>query len=360
MSVPVRVGIVGFGGSARSIHAPLIDSVAGLDLVAVVPTSDRAREAVAGSPDLTVVPSIGQLVDEGVRLAVIATPDVAHVENVQEALAAGMDVVVEKPIAGTLEGARQIAEAAEGSGRLVIPFQNRRWDSDFLTVRRLLDDNAVGGPIRFESRMSRFAPRIGPNWRDKRRMGMLDGRLADLGSHLVDQAFVLFGPISRLYAEVRIQRPHAVANDDCFVAFEHESGVMTHLHMTALSAPRLPRFRLQGLNGGYIKYGDDPQQASLNDGLRPGSPGWGIEAALEAGTLTTESGDRLILSERGDWSAFYRGVHASLANGLPSPVRITDAVEVLRVLDAADRSSRERQVVELDPVQPPAELTSTT
>ncbi len=346
MSAPVRVGLVGFGGSARTIHAPLIRAVSGLDLVAVVPTSQRATEAARQAPGLTIVPSIAQLADEGVELAVIATPDIVHVEHAEAALGAGLDAVVEKPVAATLDGARRIAAAAESTGRTVIPFQNRRWDSDYLTVRRLIADDLVGRPIRFESRLSRFAPEVGPNWRDKRREGMLDGRLADLGSHLVDQATALFGAVDAVYAEVKFQRPKAVANDDCFVVLEHASGVTTHLHMTALSAPRLPRFRVQGLAGGFLKFGADPQQDALGAGGTPADVGWGVEAAEDAGILTTTGGDRAIVSERGDWTAFYRGVADAVRTGAPPPVALADAIETVRLLEAADRSARRREVVD--------------
>lgn len=342
--VPVRIGLIGFGGSARTIHAPLIHSVPGLDLVAAMPTTAGARKRLQGAR-MTVVTTVDQLVDLGVEVAVVATPDVAHVEGANAAIAAGLDVVVEKPLAPTSAGARALQAAATAAGVRVVPFQNRRWDSDFLTVRRVLAEGAIGAPIRFESRLTRWSPQVGTNWRDERRPGTLDGRLADLGAHLVDQAVELFGAVTEVYAEIDAVRPGATANDDCFVALRHRSGVLTHLHMSAVSAAHLPRMRVQGLDGAFVKYGQDPQQDALSAGRSPSEDGWGCERDEDAGTLTTIDAERRVPSERGDWAAFYRGIRAMRAEGAPPPVAVGDAVAVLSILEAAERSSRDRAVV---------------
>jgi scyllo-inositol 2-dehydrogenase (NADP+) len=344
---PVRVALIGFGGSARTIHLPLIRAVPELQLAAVVPTSDgaRVRTLAAGLP---VVSAIDELPEHGVDLAVVATPDVAHLADAEQALAAGLDVVVEKPVAATLADAETLQRSAQRAGRRIVPFQNRRWDSDFLTVRRLLAEGALGRPVRFDSRLTRWSPTIGPNWRDQRREGTLDGRLADIGAHLVDQAIVLFGPVASVYAEIETVRPGAVANDDCFIALRHESGVLSHLHMSSLSAPRLPRLRLQGLTGAYVKYGADPQQDALGAGGDPAAGDWGLEDPADAGVVTTDH-DAVATSERGDWTAFYRGVAAMQLDGAAPPVALDDAIDTLRVLDAAARSGRERGVVTVPP-----------
>jgi scyllo-inositol 2-dehydrogenase (NADP+) len=352
----VRVGLIGFGGSARTIHVPLIRSVRELNLVAAIPTTDAARER-AVEAGVSVVDTVQHLVDLGVEVAVIATPDVAHVAGAEAAMAAGLDVVVEKPVAPTVKAAKKLELTATWSGLRVVPFQNRRWDSDCLTVRRLLREQAVGQPIRFESRLTRWSPTVSSNWRDQHRPGTLDGRLADLGAHLVDQAMVLFGPVEEVYAEIDSVRPGAVANDDCFVSLRHDSGVLTHLHMSAVSAARLPRMRLQGLGGSYLKYGSDPQQDALASGRTPGEADWGRERDEEAGTLTTADAEHAVISERGDWGAFYRGIAAMRAHGAPAPVALGDAIAVLRVLEAAQASARDRCVVGLQLIDPePKEL----
>ncbi len=346
-TAPVRAALLGYGGSARRIHRPLLTATDGIELVAAIPTSDRARESLADTaPGVRPVSRVADLASEGVELVVVATPDVAHRDGAQEALEAGFGVVVEKPLAATVEDAQELVRLAQPSGLFLASFQNRRWDSDFLTVRRLLNADVLGAVIRFESRISRWSPTVGGTWRDKRRHGTLDGRLGDLGAHLVDQAYALFGPVSRVYGEVETQRPGAVANDDVFLALQHESGVISHLHMTAVSAARLPRMRVQGLAGAYVKYGFDPQQEQLYSGETPGAPGWGVEPTSEEGVLAGSDGESRVPTEPGDWREFYRAVVRSLRHGSPFPVRPEESVEVLRILRAGAQSAADGRLVD--------------
>lgn len=345
---PVRVALVGYGGSARTIHEPLIRSVDGLELSAVVPTGSGAAAVAAQERGLRMLPDIGALADGGIDVAVVTTPDVAHVNDVLAALEAGVHVVAEKPLAATVADGERLAAAAAAAGLRLIPFQNRRWDGDFRTVQKLLSEDVVGRPVRFDSRLTRWSPRVGRTWRDQRREGTLDGRLADIGAHLVDQAIVLFGAVSAVYAEIRAARPSATANDDCFVALHHRDGVVSHLHMSSISSADLPRLRLQGLGGAFVVHDDDPQMPALSEGHRPGDAEWERRIAAGVGQLSGTGADGSVRLLPGDWAAVYRGVRATIAENAPVPVEVDDAVQVLRVLDAAARSARERTVVTVD------------
>lgn len=340
----IKTGFIGYGGSAQRIHTPLIQAVPELDLVAVVPTSDRARAAAADA-GLAVAETPAALAELGVRLAVIATPDGAHAQNIEEALDAGLDLVVEKPITARSDDAERLVARARDEHRLLVPFQNRRWDNGLLTVRRLIDSGKLGTVVRFYARISRWSPDIGATWRDQARPGTLDGRLADIGSHLVDQAYHLFGPVETVYAEVNRFRAGAPVNDDAFLVLRHTSGVISHLAMGSLFAPPQPSYIVQGLDGGYSKMSDDPQMTELAGGVQPSSDGWGRYPDAEPGVYVGRDGvPTVVPNEPADWADFYRGVAAAL-DGAPAPVDPADAVAVLHILEAAARSGQENAVV---------------
>jgi len=224
-------------------------------------------------------------------------------------------------------------------------FQNRRWDGDFLTVRRLLSDDELGRVLRFESRFERWRPEVGTSWREN--ADDAGGLLFDLGTHLVDQAVQLFGPVQAVYAELELRRPRAEVDDDDFVALEHAGGVRSHLWMSSVAAQRGARFRVLGDRAAYTKHGLDVQEDSLRAGGSPAEPGWGEEPEDRWGRLGAGEDLRSVPTEPGNYGAFYEAVAASVRNGGPPPVEPIDAVEVLELLEAARRSSRDRKVVPL-------------
>jgi len=316
--------------------------VAGLDLVAVV-TSDPARRAraAAGHPQVTLLAHADELWAGGVDLdlAVVAAPNRAHAPVARAALDAGLAVVVDKPLAPTAVEGRRLVDEAAGRGLLLTVFHNRRWDGDFLTVRRLLDSGALGTPWRFESRFERWRP--GPPadaWRERADPMEGGGVLLDLGSHLVDQALVLLGPARSVYAEVARRRPGAQVDDDVFVALEHTSGACSHLWASSVTARPGPRFRVLGSKAGYEVWGMDPQEEALKRGERPGGADWGLAPPSRWGTLGAGDQVEPVPTEAGDYRHFYEGVVASLRDGAPPPVDPLDAVRTLEVLDAARAS----------------------
>ncbi|MEU3406792.1 Gfo/Idh/MocA family oxidoreductase [Streptomyces sp. NPDC006670] len=359
---PLRVALVGYGLAGSVFHAPLVSATEGLVLDTVV-TSDPGRQAQAreAHPGVRVAASADELwgrtgdAEDPLDLVVIASPNKTHVPLATAALTAGLPVVVDKPLAATAAEARELAALAERTGTFLSVFQNRRWDNDFLTVRRLLADGELGEVQRFESRYERWRPQLKGGWRESGAPEEIGGLLYDLGSHVVDQALVLFGPAVRVYAETDTRRPGAQTDDDTFIAITHANGIRSHLYVSATAAQLGPRFRVLGSRAGYVKYGLDPQEAALREGLRPGGtggPAWGEEpehlwGRLGSGESPLTGGGDPVPTVPGDYPAFYAAVAEALRTGGPAPVTADEAAHCLAVLEAARVSSREGVAVAL-------------
>ncbi|HEY0779497.1 MAG TPA: Gfo/Idh/MocA family oxidoreductase [Gemmatirosa sp.] len=350
----LRVGVVGFGLGGSVFHAPLVAATPGLELTAVV-TRDPGRRAAAEAayPGVRVVATPEALWDGGglapVDLVVVTTPNATHLPLAEAAIAAGRHVVVDKPVAPTAAGARRLGDLARAAGVVLVPFHNRRWDGDFLTVQTLATDGALGEVHRFESRFDRWRPTARAGWKEAAGAGAATGLLYDLGVHLVDQALVLFGAARAVYAERDRRRAgDAAVDDDCFVALTHVSGVRSHLMASALAGQPGARFRVSGSAGAYVKFGLDPQEAALAAGGRPGARVWGEEPEAAWGTLGAGEQGRRVRTEAGAYERFYAGVRDAIREGAAPPVSIEDAVAGLAVIEAALRSSREGVVVRME------------
>jgi len=346
-----RTAVIGFGLGGAVFHAPLVASTPGLHLASIV-TSNTERRAKAereypGVGVLHGAERLWELAEEH-DLVVITTPNRSHVPLALAALDAGMAVVVDKPFAPTSAEARHVMEVAAERGLLLSVFQNRRWDGDFLTVRRLLAEDALGPVTRFESRFERWRPELDRSgWRERGEPEEAGGLLFDLGSHLVDQAIQLFGRPTGVYAEIERRRPGAEADDDAFIALTHPGGVRSHLWASHVAARTGPRFRVLGTRGGFEKHGMDVQEEALIAGARPGDPGWGQEPAGRWGTLSADGQVRTVETEPGAYERFYEGIVASLREGAPLPVDPNDAIAVLEVLETARASAGTGAVVRL-------------
>jgi predicted dehydrogenase len=350
------VGLVGYGLAGSVFHAPLIAATEGLVLDTVVTSNpERQAQARAEFPDVRVAASADELFARAgeLDLVVVASPNKTHVPLATAALKAGLPVVVDKPVAGTAAEARELAALAEERGLLLSVFQNRRWDNDFLTLRLLIDTGELGDVWRVESRFERWRPQPKGGWRESGDPAEIGGLLYDLGSHVVDQALVLFGPVTHVYAETDVRRPGAETDDDTFLALTHAGGVRSHLYVSATAAQLGPRFRVLGSRAGYVKYGLDPQEAALREGHRP-QPGaeWGVEpeslwGRLGAGESPVTGGGRPVPSLPGAYPAYYAAVAAALREGAANPVTAHEAAAALDVLEAARRSAREGVTVAL-------------
>lgn len=338
-----RVGLVGYGRGGRYFHAPLIEG-AGCTLAGVV-TRDPGRRAelAADRPGTQAFDTIAELALSGVDALAITTPVLTRPTVVRQALATRLPLLCDKPFASTAADAREFVEEAERAGVSLTVYQNRRWDADFLTAQRVVGSGELGNIVRFESAMELLTPPDGVT-----RAG--GGMLGDLGTHLVDQAIILFGPVSTVYATVNA-RPDIGGLDDQFtVILKHASGETSQLMGSqAAHGDPVARFRVIGTEATYVVRPNDGQTEELLAGQTPERRGndWGLVPEADWGQLFREGEGRAVPAERGDWCAMYRGFADAVRTGGPMPVDPQDAIGSLDVLDAARLSAKEDCVVRL-------------
>lgn len=356
----LQVGILGFGFATATFHAPLIAATPGLNLVAI--SSSNPAKVQAAWPNVTACHSAADLLARPeIDLVVIPTPNDTHHTLACEALAAGKHVVVDKPFTLTLAQAIDLTERAAHANRLLSVFHNRRWDADFLTVQRLLQDPRapLGRVVHFESHFDRYRPVVRSRWREAGGPG--SGLWYDLGPHLLDQALQLFGTPSAIQLDLARQRDGALADDwfHAVLRFPGPDGADTNplrvvLHASALVGQLGPRFAVHGTGGSYIKYGLDQQEDQLKaDPRAPGAPQWGHDPVL--GHLTRwESPTNPAHSEpvphrvewpnlQGDYTRYYAAVRDAMVHGGPNPVPPDQATEVMRWIESGHAEAVVRQ-----------------
>jgi scyllo-inositol 2-dehydrogenase (NADP+) len=332
----ISAGMIGFGVAGRFFHAPLLQA-ADIAIRAVV---SRQRDIVE-----TIVPGAIALDTEAELLArddidvvVIATPNHLHAQQAAAALQAGKHVVIDKPLVVNWQDADALIDLARSRRRMLTAFHNRRWDADFLTIRRLIDSGRIGELSAFHARWDRFRPAVTDRWREQAVEG--NGVLYDLGAHLIDQALCLFGPPDWLQANVFTQRPGAIAADGFEILLAKGAARMT-LGVSTLTAQGGPRYRVHGAHGSYVKSGLDVQESQLRTNILPIDASFGIEPQSQWGSFTdgTTGASEVVPSERGRWTDFYAQVRACIETGAPPPVAANEARDVIRVIQAALESS---------------------
>jgi scyllo-inositol 2-dehydrogenase (NADP+) len=360
----IRVGIVGFGMGARVFHAPLASSVAGLELAAVVErTTNNAAQRYPGIATYRSLDAL--LADASLDLIVVSTPSGTHFEIARQILDAGKNVIVDKPMSATSAEIAQLIQLAAARHVFLIPFHNRRWDSDFQTIQKLLHEDSLGRLVFLESRFDRWriAPPTARLWKEDPSLG--GGVLLDLGTHLVDQALVLFGKPEAVDAQVLCEREWARANDAFTLRLRYPGlppqrpgpvaggpGLTVVVAANSLSAPPGPRFHLRGSKGNYWKSGLDPQEAALNKITRIEDPAWGQEPATDWGSLHIDVDGAMVTRPvapiPGDYRRYYAGVRDTLLGKSAAPVAAVDAWRVARLLEWAQESSAQRREIPCD------------
>lgn len=331
---PVRYALVGYGTGGAVFHAPMITTCPGAELTAVVARSEATRaRAAADIPGVQVLPDMKRLSDLGVDVVVVATPNVSHAPLAREAIESGLGVVVDKPLATGVAEAEELITAADRAGVLLTCYQNRRWDSDFLTTHSCIRDGSLGRVHRFESRFERWRPQIKHGWKEGDGPGT--GVLWDLGPHLIDQALTLFGPAREVYAEVRTIRPDALTADDVFLAITHLSGVRSLLWASLVAAQSGPRMRVLGTEGAFVKHSGDGQEDALRAGRTPADARWGAEPESQWGRLRRGDEEIAVPSQRGDYRRFYELMTAAVRGEGDVPVDPREALENVRIIEAA-------------------------
>jgi scyllo-inositol 2-dehydrogenase (NADP+) len=342
---PINVGLVGFGLAGQVFHAPLIHANPNFRLTHIVqPSSSRST---ANYPEAKQVRDLDTLLqDTFVSLVVVATPNTSHCDIATRSLQAGKHVVVDKPFTNTSADADRLIQLARSVGRVLSVFQNRRWDGDFLTVRQILDRKLLGRVAEYESRFDRFRPNLKAGaWREQDLPG--SGLLFDLGSHLIDQAVLLFGRPRGIYARLRRQREAAAATDSFEVHLEYPDVKVT-LKGGALVCEPSPRFVLYGTEGSYIKYGLDPQEEALKQGGSPSRPKWGAEAPEFWGTHTRCDGK--VTREKyatlaGRYPDYYDNLYRAINGQDELAVKPEQARDVIRMIELAQQSDAERRMI---------------
>jgi scyllo-inositol 2-dehydrogenase (NADP+) len=349
-----RVLLVGFGLGGRIFHAPFIAGEPGLALVGIVTNNaERRAQAEAEYPGVALFADqehgLAAARDLGIDTCVISTAVHVHVEHVLAALAAGLHVVIDKPMAPSADEVRVIEAAAGRAGRLVVPYQNRRFDGDFRTLQTLIAQGPAGplGQVaRFESRFEKWRPKVvKDSWKESGKPGT--SLLHDLGSHLVDQALLLFGAVDTVYSVGQRVRLESANHDSLALTLTHQNGVVSQLWMSMIAADFGPRFRVLGSKGAYVSFGLDVQEDQLrSEGLRPLAGGeWGVYPSGLWGTLGTTDDYQRVPTLNGDMRLFWSEFVRALDTGSEPPVLLSEAISTHRVLDAAVLSAETNTVV---------------
>jgi scyllo-inositol 2-dehydrogenase (NADP+) len=362
MSLPIRTAVLGYGFAGRIFHSPFIYAVPGLELAAIV--QRHGDNAATDYPNTRILRSVEEaFADPAIDLIVVATPNDAHFELAKAALLAGKHVVIDKPFTATSAEARELITLATQQGKVLAPFHNRRFDGDFVTLRKLAAEGTLGRITLVDSHFDRYRPiqRVG-TWKEAG--GLVNGLLFDLGPHLLDQALALYGAPSFITASVRSDRD-VTAIDDAFdivldYQLQPERGLRYECHATMIAAEPAPRFRVHGTHGSYLKFGLDPQEAALLAGARPPQLGsqqpWLPEAESAWGTLAlapnpaepTKLDRHKITTEVGDYRHFYVSVRDAILGVSPLAIPAEDAYRTIRLLELAVQSSSEKRTLSVD------------
>jgi len=342
----IRTALFAYGMSGEVFHVPLLEAHKGFEIAGVWQrsTSKPSRHQYRVAKDYNEL-----LTDTSIELVIVNTPNDTHFEYASHALNAGKHVIVEKPFTVDVSEADQLLQLAQEKKKMLTVFQNRRWDADFLTVRKVLDGKMLGKLVECEIHYDRYRNYIEANtWKEEARPGT--GILYNLGSHLIDQALVLFGMPRYLDARLGIQRPGGMVDDFFDIRMEYE-GFFVILKSSYLVREQGPRFILHGTEGSFLKSGIDPQEQDLKDKKTPGSPGWGSEPEASWGKLnTTLEGkhfEGLFETVPGNYLAFYDKVYEALREGRPVPVMPEEARNVIQLIEACRQSNRTRNAVKI-------------
>ncbi|MBC7450206.1 MAG: Gfo/Idh/MocA family oxidoreductase [Cytophagales bacterium] len=329
--LPVRTALIGFGKAGEWLHAPFIQTLPEFQFHSIIERSkDRAKTLY---PSVQTIRSVEEIwKDQTIELVVIATPNNTHAVLAEQAMKAGKHVVVDKPFTITAAEARHLSDLSSETGKKIVVYQNRRWDGDFLTVQTLLRSGLLGEITSIESRFDRYRPEPRTSyWKESNIEG--NGLFYDLGPHLMDQAFTLFGKPEDAITEIKIERKGAIGIDYMDVCFQYPS--MTYrIHADMMQQEPTPRWHIKGSEASFIKYGVDPQEARLSVGGMPAGSDWGVEDEASYGHIVYPDGRTIpYATERGDWRMFYMNVYDAIRNNKPFPVTLESSVELVEWME---------------------------
>lgn len=345
---PINTALCSFGMSGWVFHAPFIEANPNFKFYSVWERSkDLARQKY---PDVKVVRTLEELLaDPAVELVIVNTPSITHYDYAKQSLLAGKHTIVEKPFTATVAQAQELIDLSKKQNKILSVYQNRRYDSDYKTVKKVLDDGLLGAIKEVEIHYDRFNPALSPK-AHKEVGGPAVGGLYDLGAHLIDQALQLFGMPAALFADIMTMRPDSKV-DDFFEVLLYYPTFRVRLKSSYYVREALPGYVLHGEKGSFIKPKTDVQETLLQAGNKPGLPEWGIEPEKESGLLHTEKdGDIIkahIPSLQGNYGDYYQGIFQAIRNKAKVPVSAEEGMNVIKIIEAAFKSNAEKRVVEL-------------
>ncbi len=344
----IHTALLSYGMSGRLFHAPFITLHPGFHLSGAW---ERSKKLIAEDyPGVRSYPTLESiLADDAIQLVIVNTPTYTHYSYAKQALLAGKHVVVEKAFTTSVEEAIELKELAEKQNKKITVFQNRRWDSDFKTVQKVITEGWLGEINEAEIHFHRYNPALSPK-QHKELQGPGSGILKDLGPHIIDQALFLFGMPQSIFADIRITRKLSVV-DDCIDILLYYPAFRVRLKSGLIVREALPSFIFHGTRGSFLKSRADVQEADLLAGMKPNLTDWGTEPETEEGLLHTEK-DGIIIRERikslqGNYYDYYNGVYLSLTGDKPMPVTADDGINVMRIIEAAMTSNKEKKMVNL-------------
>jgi scyllo-inositol 2-dehydrogenase (NADP+) len=339
----MKTGVVGFGVAAQYMHLPFIITNPAFQLQSILQRhGDSAKEKY---PAVQIVRSLDDMLKiDDLEFVVITTPNDSHFDYASRALKAGKHVVVEKPFTITSADAKSLITLAKNKNRVLSVYQNRRYVSDFLTIRQLLEENKLGPVVEFEAHYDRYRPELRPNaWREENEPG--SGILYDLGAHIIDQAFCLFGLPKFVTADIRIQRPHARATDYFELWLDYDFTKVI-LKSGMLVREQGPRYTIHGMSGSFLKSGEDPQEALLRQGILPVAADWGQESEDIYGLLHTEINGKIVreryVSLSGNYGGFYNDLYNTIKKGAPLKVKPEHGYNTIRMIELATESNEKK------------------
>lgn len=348
MQSPIEVGLASYGMSGKVFHGPLLKADGRFRIRKVFERT--TQKSKADYPEVEVVRSFDEILnDPAIELVIVNTPNALHVPMTRQALESGKHVVVEKPFTVTADEARQLIELARQKDRVLSVFQNRRWDGDFLTVQEVVKQQLLGKLVEYEAHYDRYRNFVETNtWKEETGPG--SGILYNLGSHMIDQTMVLFGVPKSVTADLSTQRPGGDIDDSYHIVLQYD-GLRVILKSSYLVREPGPRYTLHGTEGSFLKRGLDPQEDALKAGRLPGESGWGSEPEAWWGLLNTQVGELhftgKVETRAGAYQHFYGNIYATVREGAPLAVKPEEAMQVIRVIEAAMESSRTGQTVKL-------------
>lgn len=339
----IGTALIGYGFSGSTFHAPFLEEMDEYNLISVLSSKkDKVKKKL---PAVDVVQRIEDItVRSDVELVIVTTPSSLHFDMAKKLLEAGKHVVVEKPMVATMQEAEELASCAKEHNVMLSVYQNRRYDGNFLTVKKLMNEGTLGDIYLYEAHYDRFELVVENGWREENKPA--SGILYDLGAHLIDQALSLFGMPDSVTADIQRQRPNAVVDDYFHIILTYGTKrVILHSSMTVFEQG--PKYKVHGSRGTFMKHGEDPQEEELLEGRRPDGADWGMDPLNQYGTLYTSSGSEKIVTLPGDYRHYYKGIYECIRKGKPCPVAGEDGVKTIRIIEAALTSSREKQTVQI-------------